>query len=45
VLMKGKRCTDNLSFGCDDQTMVIVEYRNLEMYALCPICLIISETI
>jgi hypothetical protein len=43
--MKGKRCTDNPSVGCDDQNIVIVEYRNLEMYALHPMCLIISETI
>jgi hypothetical protein len=44
VLMKGKRCTNDPSFGCEDDTIFIVEYRNLEMCALCPTCLIISET-
>jgi hypothetical protein len=34
MLMNGKSCKDNQSFGCDDETMVTVEYRILEMYAL-----------
>jgi hypothetical protein len=44
--MKNKRkMMDNPSFGCHWETMMIIEYRNLKMYAENAICSIIMKTV
>jgi hypothetical protein len=44
IICERKECTDNPNFRYNQETVMIVEYRNLEMYMGHPVCSFISKS-